>query len=91
MSDHKINAYKVNAAVRPVLNELHSREGVPIADINAALFGLVTCSMQSDVGVERARDLIESAMNNVWGKRPPNKLHERIKGFLFNKSKGGSE
>ncbi len=69
MSDHKTNALKVCEVVRPVLNGLHSRDGIPVRDINAALFGLVTCSMQADIGAENARHFIESAMTNVWGRK----------------------
>lgn len=68
--DHIKNARIVNETVRPVLNGLNSRQNIPVRDINAALFGMVTCSMQADIGEEQAREFIESAMDNVWGKKP---------------------
>lgn len=77
MSDHKENARKVHAAVKPVLNALHSRENVPVSDINAAVFGVITGSMQADIGQDQARNFIESAMNNVWGK-PKKSLWQRL-------------
>lgn len=69
MSTAKINNI-IRGKITPVLNGLQSRDGLDVVDINACLLGLVTCSLQNILGQEGARDYIESAMDNVWGKKP---------------------
>ncbi len=59
----------VRKKVITVLNELQVHDEVSVDTINAAVFGLVTRSMQQRMGQEKAREYLESAMDNVWGKK----------------------
>ena len=58
----------VRNAVIPQLIKLQEA-GVDAMDVNMALLGLVTRSMEQCVGKHQARELIEAGMNNVWGKK----------------------
>lgn len=78
MTQHKENAAAVHRKVMPVLNGLHYQDGIPVRDINAAVLGMVTSSLGADIGPEQARDFIESAMRNVWGK-PKKSLWQRLR------------
>jgi len=58
-------------------NRLHHRKGIPVMDVNAHLLGMVTSSLQNQLGSVRARDYIESAMDRVWGKKPKKKWWQK--------------
>lgn len=61
---------QVRTALVPVLNGLQSRDGLSVVEINGAMLGMVTRSMEAELGRDRAREFIEDAMANVWGKKP---------------------
>lgn len=60
---------KVRESLLPILNHLNINEGISVVDINAAMFGLITRSLEEELGIEDSREFIESAMLNVWGKK----------------------
>jgi hypothetical protein len=60
------------------LNGLHYQENVPVVEINAYTFGLLTCSMENEIGRHQARDFFISAMDNVWPDTKPKPWWRRI-------------
>lgn len=69
--------------VQRCFNKLHNRDGLDVMEINMHVLGRITCSMEYELGSEQAREMIEDAMTNVWGPKPPKKMNRSVKIQLF--------